>query len=60
MTDMDPQSYYDSFAAGEWERLTATPVGELEFETTCAYLNRHLPENGRVLDAGGGPGRYAL
>ena len=60
MTDMDPQSYYDSFAAGEWERLTATPVGELEFETTCAYLKRHLPENGRVLDAGGGPGRYAL
>jgi SAM-dependent methyltransferase len=32
----------------------------LEFETTCTYLDRCLPETGRVLDAGGGPGRYAI
>lgn len=60
MTDMDPRSYYDSFGAGEWQRLEANPVGRLEFESTCPYLDRFLPETGRVLDAGGGPGRYAV
>jgi len=32
----------------------------LEFETTLHFLKKHLPRKGRVLDAGGGPGRYAL
>lgn len=60
MSDMDPRSYYDAFGESEWQRLAANPVGELEFETTCAYLDRHLPESGRVIDVGGGPGRYTL
>lgn len=60
MTDMDPQHHYNAFGAGEWQRLAANPVGELEFETTCTYLDRHLPAEGRVLDAGGGSGRYTV
>jgi len=40
--------------------LAANPVGRLEFETTCTYLDRSLPGTGRVLDVGGGPGRYAV
>lgn len=56
---MDPERYYDDFAEGEWERLSANPVARLEFEGTVDYLERHLPPESLVLDAGGGPGRYA-
>jgi 2-polyprenyl-3-methyl-5-hydroxy-6-metoxy-1,4-benzoquinol methylase len=67
--DMDPQRYYDEFGDGEWERLDANPVARLEFENTTDYLERYLPDADahsettdsdpvRVLDAGGGPGRY--
>ena len=58
MTDMDPRRFYDEFAEGEWERLDANPVARLEFENTTDYLTDRLPKSGRVLDAGGGPGRY--
>lgn len=60
MSDMDPQRYYDEFSEGEWERLTANPVTRLEFENTIAYLDHQLPDTGRVLDAGGGSGRYSI
>jgi ubiquinone/menaquinone biosynthesis C-methylase UbiE len=32
----------------------------LEFDTTMLFLKKYLPKNGLVLDAGGGPGRYAI
>jgi SAM-dependent methyltransferase len=57
---MDPEAYYDEFGEGEWDRLAADPVGRLEYENTVAALDAHLPEEGVVLDAGGGPGRYAV
>lgn len=60
MNDMDPQRYYDDFGEDEWERLASNPVTRLEFENTIAYLDRYLPAAGRVLDAGGGPGRYSI
>ena len=44
MSDMDPRSYYDDLAEGEWERLDATPVSRMEFANTTAYLARHLPD----------------
>lgn len=56
---MDPRSYYDSDPEAEWERLETDPVGRLEFESTVAELRERLPAEGRVLDAGGGPGRYS-
>ncbi|PSP55435.1 class I SAM-dependent methyltransferase [Halobacteriales archaeon QS_1_67_19] len=63
--DMDPQQFYDEHGEGEWERLNANPVARLEFENTMDYLAEHLPASDtsdpvRVLDAGGGPGRYAV
>jgi SAM-dependent methyltransferase len=60
MTDMDPRSYYDKFGEREWERLDRDPVTRAEFENTTDYLDRRLPDSGRVLDAGGAAGRYAL
>ena len=45
---------------GEWNRLAKDAYNSLEFLVTMHYLRKHLPETGKILDAGGGPGRYAL
>jgi SAM-dependent methyltransferase len=52
--------YYDSEASYEWERLIKDAYHGLEFRATMAGLKEHLPPQGLVLDAGGGPGRYAI
>jgi SAM-dependent methyltransferase len=51
---------YDADPEREWCRLARDPYHSLEFLVTWHYLQKHLPPNGRILDAGGGPGRYAL
>ena len=45
---------------GEWHRLVKSAYNSLEFLVTMHYLRKHLPETGKILDAGGGPGRYTL
>jgi len=59
MVDLDPRGYYAEHAEREATRLTETLPKRLEFEHTVAALDDALPETGRVLDAGGGPGRYS-
>lgn len=49
--------YYDKRADEEWGRLDRN---RMEFAIIQRLLSRHLPPRGRVLDCGGGPGRYAL
>jgi ubiquinone/menaquinone biosynthesis C-methylase UbiE len=49
-----------SDAQKEWNRLEKQPSNWLEFETTLRYLNTLLPRKGRILDVGGGPGRYSI
>lgn len=56
----DPETYYDDHDEAEWERLTATLHGRLEWEGTIEQLESALPDSGRVLDVGGGAGRYAV
>jgi len=51
------RAYYSAF--DEWARLDA-PAGALELARTLQILGEHLPAAGRVLDLGGGPGRYAI
>ncbi len=52
------QDFYDRIVAYEWSRLDHYV---LEFQVTRHYLARYLPPPpARILDAGGGPGRYAL
>jgi SAM-dependent methyltransferase len=51
------RSYNAAF--DEWGRLDA-PEGRLELHRTLALLERVLPDEGPVLDLGGGPGRYAI
>jgi S-adenosylmethionine-dependent methyltransferase len=54
----DVRAYYAAFGSREWDRLEH-PEGAVEFIVTTDMLVRHLPDRGRVLDLGGGPGRYA-
>jgi SAM-dependent methyltransferase len=51
---------YDRFQEREWIRLVRDPYHTLEFTVTWHYLRQFLPPQGFILDAGGGPGRYAL
>jgi len=51
------RAFYDADVEMEWNRLDEHPV---EFELTKRFLRRHIPRDARVLDVGGGPGRYAL
>lgn len=57
---LEPARYYDEYGHEEWERLEATLGGHLEFDGTTAALERFLPDAGRILDVGGGAGRYAV
>ncbi len=59
----DTRSAYDLDPDREWNRLDAGAQGRLEYLVTRHVLERHLPDatSGiRVLDAGGGPGRYTI
>lgn len=47
-------------AVGEWNRLVKDAYNSLEFLVTMHYLRKYLPASGKILDAGGGPGRYAV
>jgi len=52
------QHYYDQLAVEEWQRLDAHRT---ELALTLRALAEHLPPPAaRVLDCGGGPGRYAI
>lgn len=48
--------YYDATVATEWERIDNRP----EFLLTCRYLNHYIRPGDKVLDIGGGPGRYSF
>lgn len=53
------REYYAGFAEREGSRLD-TPSGSLEFAVNSHFIGQYLPADSRVLDIGGGPGRYAL
>jgi ubiquinone/menaquinone biosynthesis C-methylase UbiE len=54
------RTYYAGFGEHEWTRLESPGDGALEFAITCRTLALHLPPDARVLDIGGGPGRYTI
>ncbi len=51
--------YYDDSVEIEWERL-ATPYRRLELASTLRLVEEYFPEEGRIVDVGAGPGRYAV
>jgi S-adenosylmethionine-dependent methyltransferase len=54
------KEYYAQFGAREWERLTQPTDGAVEYAVNRRLLATHFPPAGRVLDLGGGPGRYTI
>ena len=53
--------FYQISAQREWERLATVRLGAMEFAVNKAWIGKYLPPPGaRVLDIGGGPGRYAI
>jgi SAM-dependent methyltransferase len=60
MTNDAVRAYYASFGEREWQRLTNPDDGAVEFALTKHFLARYLPSSGRILDLGGGPGRYTI
>ncbi len=60
MTKDDLRAYYAVFAEREWQRLANADDGAIEYTLTCAMLERYLPPAGRILDIGGGAGRYTI
>jgi len=51
------KEFYDKDATVEWERLQRH---QFEFELTTRYINRYVKPGDKILDIGGGPGRYSL
>lgn len=51
------RQYYDDSVLKEWDRLERHSI---EFKITSHYLKRYIKPGQRVLDVGGGPGRYSL
>src|SRR5579884_290805 len=65
MTDLLDQvrAWYDRDPEAEWRRLEGRVKFRIEHLVTMHALMRHLPPVARgahILDAGGGPGRYAI
>ena len=60
MTSDAVRAYYDSFGEREWTRLENPDDGAVEFAITKHILDTFLPSKARILDVGGGPGRYAI
>jgi SAM-dependent methyltransferase len=54
------KKYYTGCVRKEWNRLFRSAYNRLEFETTMHFLEKYLPKQGKILDAGGGPGRYTI
>lgn len=51
------ETYYDQTVEQEWLRLERHPF---EFAVSRSYMDRYIQPGDRVLDIGGGPGRYSL
>ena len=51
------RDYYDAAVEKEWERLKKN---FFELEINRRYIDRYVNPGDRVLDVGGGPGRYSL
>ena len=60
MSESLVKKYYTAHVRGEWRRLVKDAYHRLELETTLHFLEKYLPNQGLILDAGGGPGRYTL
>lgn len=54
------KQHFNTAAQAEWERLDANEYFRLIFRLHLAFIEDELAAKPRILDAGSGPGRYAL
>ncbi|MBD5384723.1 MAG: class I SAM-dependent methyltransferase [Ruminococcaceae bacterium] len=54
------KQHFNAAAQAEWERLDVNEYFRLIFRLHLAFIEKELAEKPRILDAGSGPGRYAL
>jgi S-adenosylmethionine-dependent methyltransferase len=54
------RAYYDARGESEWHRLDNPYEGAIEQELHRRAFEELLPPGGRVLDLGGGPGRWTI
>jgi len=54
------RAHYQTYAAEELQRLAKDRYARIEFEVTWHLICQVLPPKAWVLDAGSGPGRYAV
>lgn len=54
------KQHFNAAAQAEWERLDANEYFRLIFRLHLDFIKEELSAKPRVLDAGSGPGRYAL
>lgn len=62
MTRDAVRAYYAGFGEREWARLATSAEGAVEFAVNAHAITAYLPSgaSARVLDIGGGPGRYSI
>lgn len=51
------ENYYDAEAEKEWHRLDRHKI---EFDITKKYMDEYIEPNSKILDVGGGSGRYSI
>jgi 2-polyprenyl-3-methyl-5-hydroxy-6-metoxy-1,4-benzoquinol methylase len=54
------RAHYQTYATEELERLAKDRYARIEFEVTWRFIQEVMPPAASVLDAGSGPGRYAV
>ena len=57
MEIQEVKNYYDENCQKEWERLDRHPF---EFIFTTYMMDKYIHDGDKVLDIGGGPGRYSI
>jgi ubiquinone/menaquinone biosynthesis C-methylase UbiE len=60
MTHEPVKNYYAGYGEREWDRLKNPDDGFVEYAITRKMLSKYLKPKSRILDIGGGPGRYAM
>lgn len=54
------RDFYNESAEREFSRTTSDAAHMLEFQTTEHFYKKYLKPGMKILDAGGGPGRYTI
>ena len=61
MNNYDPQAIIGQYTQhDEISRVVSSPDAAIMFEVERWFIERYLPDSGKVIDVGGGPGRFSV